>query len=227
MPGGLLLGGFLQVSFQRFPNPAHGVLEAPPLSWGALPVDVGATGEAMVPMERGEAIWIGVSVSHAEPAPSAVCLRVIAGLEAGRLDLLSGLDVASADTDAGFLVPPTASIEGTKRPAGGWFALARVAEAGAPAIRSLELVAVPSRTVRVAEPVRADLPLHSLALGAGQPRSTAATCHARAGADEWDHARRAAVTVTLVSGVTFAASSDLPLPEPLHHAQPYGGWRLP
>jgi hypothetical protein len=188
-------------------------------------VAIASTNEAMVPMEPGEAIWIGVSVPRDEPGPHAVCVRVTAKTDAG-----SQLSVLSAASEsAGVLVPPTASITGIARSAGSWLAIARVVADGsqAPATRSLEVAAVPTRAVHAAETRRDDVPFHSLALGAGQSRSTVVTCDAGTDGDVWDHTRRAHVVVVLVSHEAFAAVSDLALPEPLDASQPYRGWRLP
>jgi len=230
VPGALLIGEFLQVSFQRFPAPADGVVHEPPRSWGALPVAVTGSDAAIIPLESGEAIWIGLSVPRAETAPRAVCVHVTATMDAGtRVDVLSGLDGASADAASGFLVPPTTGVEGIPRSDGGKTAIVRVAAEASHArgIRDLQFVAVPARALRAPEPERSDLPLHSLALGGTPSRSTVVTCDERTTAGEWDPSRRASVTVTLVAGSEFAKASGLPLPGPLDTAQSYRGWRLP
>jgi hypothetical protein len=216
------------VSFQRYPLPESGVLEEAPRSWGALPVAIASNGEAMVPLDRGEAIWIGVSVPREDPGPSAACVHVTATRDdASHIDVLSG--VAATAGAAGWRVPPTASVTGITRSAGGWFAIARTVPDGSPSrsIRSLAFVAVPTRSMHVPEPPRRDLPMHSLALGSGPSRPPVATCDDSTDANEWDESRRTTLTVTLVAYEDFRAASDIPLPEPLHSSEPYRGWRLP
>src|SRR6188474_1972511 len=96
IPGGILIDRFLQISFQRFPCPPSGVVETPPRSWGALPVARAGEFELLLPVERGEAVWIGVHVLQAEAMPEAACLRMSAVGGAGR----------EPDADLGFLIPP-------------------------------------------------------------------------------------------------------------------------
>jgi len=228
VPGGLLFGGFLRVSVQRYPLPESGVLDEAPRSWGALPVALASNGDAMVPLDRGEAIWIGLTVPREEEGPAGVCVHVTAtGTDGSHVDVPSG--VAAASGAMGVMVPPTASVTGITRSAGGWFAIARVVADGssARAIGSLEVVAVPTRSMHVPEPLRKDLPLHSMALGSGPSRLTVTTCDDGTDADAWDQTRRTALTVALVSYEDFAAASDLPLPGPLEASEPYRGWRLP
>src|SRR5438445_6530203 len=58
--GELRMGRFLSLSFQRFPRPAHGVLEADPRSFGLLPIARARTGDFLVPLRDDEALWIGL-----------------------------------------------------------------------------------------------------------------------------------------------------------------------
>jgi len=48
------------VSFQRYPEQIFSPETGPPTSWGALPVARATTGESLVPLAEGEALWIGL-----------------------------------------------------------------------------------------------------------------------------------------------------------------------
>lgn len=59
--GGIRVGLFLRVSFQRFAPPSGGVVDDVPRSLGALPVGAAGDGTLLLPVGEGEAFWIGLS----------------------------------------------------------------------------------------------------------------------------------------------------------------------
>lgn len=149
----------LSVSFQRYPYPSAGWVGTLPSSCGALPLIVRRARQLVVPCPSGEAIWIGL----VRPAGVAhQCLvQVVTSLVSGdRLDVVTGqppdpVPLGSSDL---FEVPPRFAVEGVSRGDATWWALARDAPAaGAPAIRSIELVASISGGIANPTSVRVDL----------------------------------------------------------------------
>ncbi|MCG2620512.1 hypothetical protein LVY72_01140 [Arthrobacter sp. I2-34] len=131
------VAGELAVSFQRYPYPETGRLNALPTSLGALPVCSTAPGRILLPCPAGEAFWIGF-LPAAGAAPAAVGLLAVTGSGDG-IDAVSGRAAAPGAPDTWFQVPPRRQLEGIHRPDGGWWALARTAAAEAPACSRLQL----------------------------------------------------------------------------------------
>ena len=130
--------GALTVSFQRYPYPPAGWVEALPRSRGALPLAAAAPGRLLLGCPAGEAFWVGLVAGPGGP-PSLVAAA--AGLASGeRLDLASGAAPGPERRRGGLAVPPRFAVEGIARPEGGWWALAREAPAPAPACAALELL---------------------------------------------------------------------------------------
>lgn len=79
------------MSFQRFAWPSSSVIVAAPPSLGALPVATFAdAGTALLPVARGEALWIGLDPLG---VGTDAQLAIVARLASGRvIDVLSGSD---------------------------------------------------------------------------------------------------------------------------------------
>lgn len=140
-----VLAATLGLSFQRYPCPSSAVVGELPRSWGALPIaDVGSR-ELLVPVPRGEAVWVGLLASAKAPAWS---VRIVVHLEPqGATDAVTGRPV---DDPAGgptvLSVPPRRHVEGVRRREGGWWALTRAAPVpGAPSCSGLEIMAAQAR----------------------------------------------------------------------------------
>jgi hypothetical protein len=65
-----LIDGRLRVTFQRYPEPDA---DGPRPSCGALPVGFSPKGDLVVPLARGEAVWIGLGC---ERRRERVCVRI-------------------------------------------------------------------------------------------------------------------------------------------------------
>jgi hypothetical protein len=131
----------LTVSFQRFPYPATGSVDALPASCGALPIFIEGPDRILVPSPAGEGMWVGL-LGSPDAAPMAVRLMASTRQD-GRVDVLGGQRLeASASVPATFIVvPPHQFVRGIPRPGGGWWPLARHAERPeAPSCQSLELM---------------------------------------------------------------------------------------
>lgn len=68
MAGPVVIDGYLlviaesvTVSFQRYPENALRRAAEVPRSYGALPVELSASGEALLPTRPGEGVWLGLS----------------------------------------------------------------------------------------------------------------------------------------------------------------------
>jgi hypothetical protein len=130
--------GDLAVSFQRYPFPEAGRLDALPTSLGALPVCPAGPGRILLPSPAGEAFWLGF-LPEPGAAPAAVGILAFTGAD-DWIDAVSGRAAAPAAPDTWFQAPPRRQLEGIHRPDGGWWALARTAPAaGAPACSRLQL----------------------------------------------------------------------------------------
>jgi hypothetical protein len=136
------------VSFQRYPYPEGGVLDALPRSCGALPIlgpipsgGVGGVGGVTVPCPAGEALWIGLvrtGLVRAGLERTGLVRTEVAG---PTWRVAASVAVSEALVD----VPPAVAVPGLPRGDGTWWALAREPRgAGAPACDVLELRAVPA-----------------------------------------------------------------------------------
>jgi hypothetical protein len=129
----------LTVSFQRYPYPPSGWVEALPRSRGALPLALAGPDRLLLACPAGEAFWIGLVATRRQDRSSRV--GVVARLASGeRVDLATGTEPAGALPPPGVAVPPRHAVEGVARPDGGWWALAlAVPDPEAPACVGLEL----------------------------------------------------------------------------------------
>jgi hypothetical protein len=113
--GRLCLPLGLIVSFQRFACPGTGVVDRAPASLGALPIGRNAARELLLPLERNECFWIGLSVT---PGTAPVALAVAVEQRGGRvLDAISGADW-DANRPSTVTVPETLRVTGIRRPDG-------------------------------------------------------------------------------------------------------------
>lgn len=113
------------MSFQRFAWPPAGHVRSAPASLGALPVAKVASDAALLPVAAGEAFWIGLDATGAQPE-ARLALR--AQLASGRaVDALSGREWNEHGTTA---VPTRRRprIEGIARPDGAFDVFGRVPE---------------------------------------------------------------------------------------------------
>jgi hypothetical protein len=129
----------LTVSFQRYPYPPSGWVEALPRSRGALPLALAAPDRLLLACPAGEALWIGLVATRRQERSSRV--GVVARLASGeRVDLATGAEPADGLPRPAFAVPPRVGVEGLARQDGGWWALALAASGPqAPACVGLEL----------------------------------------------------------------------------------------
>lgn len=135
-PGALLIQGRLALSFQRFPSPPDGILRQSPRSLGALEVHVALTGELLLPVAEGEAVWLGLSV---QPEGRAVLLFAAANTRPmGALNVCSGLPW-QRDCNTGMVVDATFALDGLRRDATSVWAFQRhAANATSPACEQLQ-----------------------------------------------------------------------------------------
>jgi hypothetical protein len=108
----------LGVSFQRYPYPPSGTINALPRSCGALPILRGGPDELLVPCPAGEALWIGLVRSPGIDAAWQVRVVTTTG--------------APVPVEALVDVPPAVAVPGLPRGDGTWWALAREAAPGYP-----------------------------------------------------------------------------------------------
>jgi hypothetical protein len=190
----------LSVSFQRFPYPATGIVDALPASCGALPVFIEGPGRILVPSPAGEAMWIAL-LNSPDAAPMAVHFTASTRPD-GRVDVLNGHGIAvSASAPATFIeVPPYRFIRGIPRPGGGWWPLARHAERPkAPSCQALELMI-------------------------SAPPIEAAPAKERRSEDAEAGIYRLHIELVDADNFTRVSGEDIP---PLRLDSAYGGWRLP
>ena len=215
--GAILATSFLEVSFQRYSRPSEGRIEAAPSSYGALPVALVASNEALVPLDAAEAIWVGLAARR-----RGVVVLLRAGVETERGLLDATTSAAWGAQPNGVLVPPARSLEGIVAPEGGFWPIARVAAVpGAPSTSALRIEAVPSsaRGRRISRPQG---PRRQHALGpSGGPEEPSDPAE---GAWLPDEAER--VRIALIDPEEFTAVTELRW-EPLDERARYAGWRLP
>jgi hypothetical protein len=206
----------LTVSFQRYPSPPSGWVEALPRSRGALPLALAAPGRLLLACPAGEACWIGLV---AGPAGPSSLVAVAAELASGeRVDLATGAAPARDRPRDGFAVPPRFAVEGIARRDGGWWALTREPPAAAPACAALELLVWTGPAAAAAPPERGPRPQHDLGGPGGRPPAAGAGMPA---------GPPAMLRVDLVDPDRFEAAGGPGLPEPAGDEATYRGWRLP
>jgi hypothetical protein len=208
----------LTVSFQRYPYPPSGRVEALPRSRGALPLAVAGPGRLLLACPAGEAFWVGLLASPQGPSSLvAVTARLASG---ERVDLATGAAPAPDPGRDGFTVPPRFAVEGIARGGGGWWALAREAPAPpAPACAGLELLVWTGPPGAAGPRPRGPGPQHAPA-GPTGPRPPAPAAGAPAGPP-------VTLQVELVDPARFEAAGGERLPEPVEDEGTYRGWRLP
>jgi hypothetical protein len=208
----------LTVSFQRYPCPPSGWVEALPRSRGALPLAVAAPGRLLLACPAGEACWIGLV---AGPQGPSSLVAVAAELASGeRVDLATGASPGRDRPRDGFAVPPRFAVEGIARRDGGWWALTREPTAPpAPACAALELLVWTGPAAPAAPPERGPRPQHGPGGPVGRPRPAAGP-GAPAGPP-------AVLRVDLVDPARFEAAGGPRLPEPADEEATYRDWRLP
>ena len=210
----------LTVSFQRYPYPPSGWVEALPRSRGALPLAPVAPDRLLLACPSGEAFWIGLVAAPGAP-PSRV--GVVARLGSGeRVDLATGAAPAGRHPPGGFAVPPRFAVEGIARPDGGWWPLALdPPRPSAPACAGLELTVWTGTAPPPPEAEGRPRPLHDPTHPAGPPRRPPPPpAEAPAGPP-------ARLGVDLVDAAGFEAATGRRLPRPAGDDDAYGGWRLP
>jgi hypothetical protein len=209
------------VSFQRYRRPQD-IVDAPPRSWGALPVGRVAN-DYLLPLPDDDAFWLGLS---SKGNTQTVLACVMAETETGSaLDALTGASTAKSARPsglAGLRVPPTQSIEGIASAAGGWWPFARVASPSqGPSIRSIRIFAIPSREQRGGRRAAAGAitiaPLH-----APTPHSD----NERASDKSWKLEQSHSIHLLIVSPDDFFAGTGVRL-APFDQNASYRGWRLP
>lgn len=217
----LRVGPFLSVSFQRYPRPASGLVEASPLSFGLLPVAPSREGDLLVPLPDGEALWLGF-----DPASERRPVLVFVAVESGRgraVDVRTGAPATRAGQGGGIIVPPQRWIDGVRRPDGRCSAFARRAGGSdATDTRAIVVTAIPRLRLTAARPRPRALVLHSPASAGGNAPPPPA-----AEGGEWDVARRASVRVRLVDVRTFTRETGEPGPPPLDRGAASGRQRFP
>lgn len=149
----------LSVSFQRYPCPASGTIDAVPDSRGALPLHRAGPHRLVLPCPPAEAFWIGLI---AEPGGPPCHVGVLVTTASGaRLDAITGTPSPAAAPPAAarrggggvaggrLLVPPAFAVPGIAR-GGGWWPLARAPRHDtAPACRVLDLLIDPGEPAAV------------------------------------------------------------------------------
>jgi hypothetical protein len=213
--GALLIGDWVELSFQRYPRPSAGTIAEAPSSCGALPVAIIGAGEALVPLAPDEAVWIGLMAS----AESFV-VRINASCETtqGLLELTEGPDLGSQ----GVLVPPPQQLDGIPAPHGGFWPFASVEPApDAPVTIALHIESSLSSRQRNG-PARPQppQPQHNVGSSGSQGEKPNPRYQIASGG-QVERVRISFVAptqFTAVTGVTFS---------PLDETSRYGEWRLP
>jgi hypothetical protein len=199
----------LTVSFQRYPYPSSGWVEALPRSRGALPLAAAGPGRLLLPVPAGEAFWVGLV---AAPGGPSSLVAAVAELGSGeRLDLAAGP------------VPPRFAVEGIARGEGGWWALALEAPApGAPTCAGLELLVWTGPPVAATSQERGPRPQHDPTgpTGPGGPPPAAPAAWASAGPP-------VPLRVELVDPARFEAAGGERPGAPADDQATYRGWPLP
>jgi hypothetical protein len=230
----------LTVSFQRYPYPPSGWVEALPRSRGALPLVVTAPDRLLLACPSGEAFWIGlVATRPGRSSRVGVAARLAAG---ERVDLATG---AASDTGAGpaptpatgagpaggllrprFEVPPRFAVEGIARQEGGWWALALEAPGpAAPACAGLELAVWTGPAPAAPREGGDPRPLHD-PTDPGDPTGPTRRSSPPPAAEAPTNPP-ALLRVDLVDAAGFEAATGQRLPQPADDGATYGGWRLP
>jgi hypothetical protein len=214
----------LTVSFQRYPYPPAGWLEALPRSRGALPLALAAPGRLLLACPAGEAFWIGLVATRRQERSSRV--GVVARLASGeRADLATGAEPADGLPRPAFSVPPRVGVEGIVRRDGGWWALALAASGPqAAACVGLEL-AVWTGPAVAPQGRSGPHPLHDPA-GPATPTGPAGG-PPRHPDTEAPAGPPVLVRVELVDAAGFEAATGRRVPAPVADDATYGGWRLP
>jgi hypothetical protein len=197
----------LTVSFQRYPYPPSGWVEALPRSRGALPLAAAGPGRLLLPVPAGEAFWVGLV---AAPGGPSSLVAAVAELGSGeRLDLAAGP------------VPPRFAVEGIARGEGGWWALALEAPApGAPACAGLELLVWTGPPVATGAGERGPRPQHD-PTGPGRPASPAPPAADQVAGPP------VPLRVELVDPARFEAAGGERPGAPADDEATYRGWPLP
>jgi hypothetical protein len=217
-PGWLRLGPFLRVSFQRYPRPASGILDAPPSTWGALPIGA-RKGELVVPLADDEALWLGLSVVRPEVV---VAFRVAAAAEA-ELDAVTGApwsDELQENPPNYVPVPPMRSIDGVQQGQAIVPFARTLAAAGG--FSALYMVAIPSRRIDAGSRSAGTRPLRVPASGGRSPSAAPEPGHG-----PWHLERSARAHVTFAPYDAFERKTGRARPPPLSGQSIYRGWRLP
>jgi hypothetical protein len=211
----------LTVSFQRYPYPPSGWVEALPRSRGALPLALAAPDRLLLACPAGEAFWIGLVATRRQERSSRV--GVVARLASGeRVDLATGAEPADGLPRPAFAVPPRVGVEGLARQDGGWWALALAASGPqAPACVGLEL-AVWTGPAATRQGRSGPDPLHDPTGPAGPAGGPPQPPDAEAPAGP-----PVLVRVELVDAAGFEAATGRRVPAPVGDDATYGGWRLP
>jgi hypothetical protein len=211
----------LAVSFQRYPYPPSGRVEALPRSRGALPLAVTAPDRLLLACPAGEAFWVGLVATPGAPSSR---VAVVARLASGeRVDLATGAAPATDPAPGAFPVPPRFAVEGIARPDGGWWALTLAPpEPAAPACAGLELAVWTGPPAPAPAGSGRPRPLHD-PTGPSGPASRPPPPPA-AGAPAGPPA---VLGVDLVDAAGFEAATGRRPPGPAGDDATYGGWRLP
>jgi hypothetical protein len=218
----------LSVSFQRYPYPPDGVVNALPRSWGALPFLVSEPQQLVLPCPDGEAFWIGIVPS---PDGRRYRLRVLVSIASdGRVNALTGAAAdeiqPAGDEELGSLH----GIPGIFQGDGRWWAFAR--DTGdTPGSGCLEIKLL-CQSAETAKPVGQTNHLDRLHAGPGNgdqsdlPPSPRESRPPTTSQPPVKPQGTSSVRVQVVEPKHFEALGGLRV-EPLHEDNQYGGWRLP
>lgn len=137
-PGQLEVGAAAEVSLQRYPLPAGGIVLTSEASCGVLPLHAMGTNIIAVPLHDDEAFWLGLSTTT--PAAMLTVSLCVKTSRHGLLDAVSGMSW-NDESPASINVPPASSIDGIRREEPGLWPFSRHAKLpDAPSCSELHLL---------------------------------------------------------------------------------------
>ena len=213
----------LAISFQRFPYPGTGIVEALPTSCGALPIYRAGPGHLIVPSLSGEALWVALLGT---PGAHSSVVRVLASIRDGvEVDVFSGIPVPAHRLGFATTVtlPPHRFVPGIRRGDGTWWALARaVPRSSAPACNALTLIVRSGRQEAAAPATEPATPMRHHTPGGQEPREGRLGPRFGAG----NQAGTIDLYIEFTNEEVFTRASGQQVP-PLRPDRAYGDWRLP
>lgn len=208
----LLVGGSIELSFQRYPRP-NGSIRRAPSSCGALPVAIVGSNEAIVPVDGAEALWVGMVVLEGSVGvlAKATCETDHGSLSA-RITYADSEEDSVGTTTAGW-------IEGIHEPGGRLWPIIRTRAGRIPAVAAINIEAT-------FYPIRKNANEHYFRPTPQHDSSRIESPRSERADSAGSFKKRERIRIVLVGPVQFSEVAGVSW-DPLNTEDRFGGWRLP